>query len=90
MKIDSELIKKVAKNAKLELTEKELKDFEKQFKEKMSFDEAVAMLLKGIEKGIGEKEKIDINRLDFAFVEKGGLFERLSRQRLKSFLGKKD
>lgn len=37
MKIDQELIKRVAKNARLELTDKELKDFEKQFKEILEY-----------------------------------------------------
>jgi proteasome alpha subunit len=62
---------------------------EKNYKEGLSFDEAIAMLLEGMQKGIGEKDKLDINRLDFAFVEKGKAFERVSKQKLKAILGKK-
>jgi len=63
--------------------------FEKNYREGMSFENALSLALKGLAKGLGEKEKLDINRLDFAFVEVGGKFERVPRQRLKSVLGKK-
>lgn len=62
--------------------------FETNYKENVSFEEGVKLLAKTIEKGL-EKEKLDINRLDFAFIEEGGKFERISRQKLKSILGKK-
>ncbi len=62
--------------------------FEKNFKEGLSLDEAIRLGVKGVEKGLGEKEKIDINRLDFAFIDSAKRFERLSRQKLKSVLGK--
>ena len=62
---------------------------EKNFKEGVSFDEAIALALKALEKGLGDKGKLDVNRLDFAFVEKGKAFERLAPQKLKSILGKK-
>jgi len=64
--------------------------FEKQYREKLSLDEAIPLILRGLQKGIGDKEKLDANRLDFAFVEKGKSFERIPRQKLKSFLGKKE
>jgi len=66
-----------------------IKLFEKEFKEGMSFDGALAMVLRALQKSQPEKEKLDINRLDFAFVEKGKTFERISTQKLKSVLGKK-
>ena len=62
---------------------------EKNYKEGLSLDDAIAMLLEAMQKGIGEKDKLDINRLDFAFVEKGKSFERVSKQKLKAILGKK-
>lgn len=63
--------------------------FEKEFQEGLSFDDALALLLRGLQKSLPEKEKLDINRLDFAFVEVGKDFERVSKQKLKSVLGKK-
>ncbi len=62
---------------------------EKQFREGLRFEEALALALNSLHKGTGEKGKLDVNRLDFAFVEEGKAFERIPRQRLKSFLGKK-
>lgn len=62
---------------------------EKSYKDGLGFDQTVSLLLEALEKGLGEKEKLDVNRLDFAFVENGKPFERVSQQKLKSFLGKK-
>ena len=62
---------------------------EKNYKDGLGFDQTVSLLLEALEKGLGEKEKLDVNRLDFAFVENGKPFERVSPQKLKSFLGKK-
>jgi len=62
---------------------------EKNFKEGLSQDSAISLALKALEKGLGDKGKFDVNRLDFAFIEKGKPFERISNQKLKSILGKK-
>jgi len=62
---------------------------EKNFREGMQFEEALALTLNALHKGRGERGKLDVNRLDFAFVEMGKAFERIPRQRLKSVLGKK-
>jgi len=66
-----------------------MKLLEKQYKEGLSFDGAIALVLEALRKGLGEKEKLDVNRLDFAFVERGRAFERIPKQKLKSVLGKK-
>lgn len=44
MQVDSALIKKVAKNARLSLTEQEIKDFEKDFKEILNTFEEISKL----------------------------------------------
>ena len=62
---------------------------EKEYKEGMPFDEGIALLLRVLQKGLPEKEKLDVNRLDFASIEQGKKFERISKQKLKSILGKK-
>ncbi len=62
---------------------------EKNFKDNLSFDEALALALQVLQKGLGDKGKMDVNRLDFAFIEKGKPFEKVSTQKLKSVLGKK-
>lgn len=65
------------------------KQLEKGFKESMTQDEAIKLILDALQKALDEKEKLDFNGLDFAFVEKGSPFQKLSRQKLKSILGKK-
>lgn len=44
MQVDSALIKKVARNARLSLTEQEIKDFEKDFKEILNTFEEISKL----------------------------------------------
>jgi len=62
---------------------------EKGYSDGMPFDDAARLILDALQKSLGEKEKLDINGLDFAFVEKGTGFQRVPRQKLKSILGKK-
>ncbi len=66
-----------------------MKLFEREYKENLPLDEGIALLLKALGRGLGEKEKLDVNRLDFALIERGRNFERIGKQRLKSVLGKK-
>ena len=66
-----------------------MKFFEKEFSENLELEPAIALLIKGLEKGLaGEKQKIDLNRLDFVVIEHDKPFERVSRQKLKAVLGK--
>lgn len=66
-----------------------MKFLEKDYRENMSLDDGIVLCVKALEKGLEEKDKIDINRLDFALIENGRKFERLSKQRIKAALGKK-
>jgi proteasome alpha subunit len=66
-----------------------MKLFEKEYRDAMGLEEAVRVVASALEKGLDEKEKLDVNRLDFAFVSKGKPFERVEKQKLKSILGKK-
>jgi len=63
-----------------------MKFLEKEYKEKLTLDQSITLLLSAIEKGLGEKQKLDLARADFAIIEKGRRFERLSKQRIKSAL----
>ena len=63
--------------------------FEKDFSENLALDDAIVLLLQGLDKGIAiDKQKLDINKLDIVVIEEGKQFERLSKQRLKTLLGK--
>ncbi len=67
-----------------------MKLFERDYRDNLNLDQAIVLLLQGLEKGLGEKEKLDLNRVDFAVIEKGKGFERIPKQRLKTALsGKK-
>ncbi|MCX6798819.1 MAG: archaeal proteasome endopeptidase complex subunit alpha [Candidatus Diapherotrites archaeon] len=66
-----------------------MKVLEKDYKDDMNIEEGIGLLLKALEKGLDEKEQLDINRLDFAFIEPGKKFERVPKQKVKGILGKK-
>lgn len=64
-----------------------MKFFEKNYKEGLSLEACVKLIAKALEKS--SDEKVDINRMDFAFIKEGGSFESIEKQKLKSILGKK-
>lgn len=64
-----------------------MKVFESKYKENMGFDDAVSLTLDALEKGLDEKEKLDVNKLEFAFVDRNK-FSRISRDKIKSYLTK--
>jgi proteasome alpha subunit len=66
-----------------------MKLFEKDYKENMPLEEGIELISRALQKGLDEKEKLDINRIDFALIEEGKKFERIPKQKLKSILGKK-
>ncbi len=63
--------------------------FEKDYRENMPLEEGVDLISRALQKGLDEKEKLDINRIDFALIEEGKKFERIAKQKLRSILGKK-
>ena len=63
--------------------EKAMETFEKEFKEGLSMNDAIALAYKAIEKSMPEKEKISVSRVEFAVVDKKG-FRRLSEREIKS------
>ncbi|MDD5148398.1 MAG: archaeal proteasome endopeptidase complex subunit alpha, partial [Candidatus ainarchaeum sp.] len=66
-----------------------MKFFEAEYSDNMVLDDAIALMLKGLDKGMAaDKQKIDVNRLDFVIIEEGKQFERLPKQKLKAVLGK--
>ncbi|MBN2067717.1 MAG: archaeal proteasome endopeptidase complex subunit alpha [Candidatus Diapherotrites archaeon] len=66
-----------------------MKFFEKEYKDNLPLEEGISLMINALEKCLEEKAKIDVNRLDFAFIEMGKKFERVPKQKLKSILGKK-
>jgi proteasome alpha subunit len=65
-----------------------MKVFEKGYYDSIPFEEAVPLMLAALDKGLGEKEKLDINKLDFAYIDSSRKFRVISKAKIKSFLGK--
>lgn len=63
--------------------------FEKEYSESISYQEALRLMLKAIEKALPENESMDYKRLDFAKIVNNNKFEKIPNEELKSLLGKK-
>ncbi|HLC92501.1 MAG TPA: archaeal proteasome endopeptidase complex subunit alpha [archaeon] len=64
--------------------------FEKEWKENMSKDAAIKMMLKALEFGLDEKEKLDVKRLQFMFIDSARKFTPVSQDELKAYFAKKE
>ena len=62
--------------------DKAMEVLEKEFKENLTLTEVLLMAYKAIEKSLPEKEKLSMNRLEFALIDKSG-FRRLTDKELK-------
>ncbi len=60
--------------------------FEKEFKEKLSFEEGVSVLLKAISASLDEKDKLDFKRLEFSFIDSKRKFQKISNDKLKNIM----
>jgi len=52
----------------------------------ITFEKGVALLLKVIKSGFGEKEKFDYKRLEFAFIGETRKFKRIPSEKLKAYM----
>ena len=65
--------------------EKAMKSFEKKYKEGMPFEKAIPVAYEALAKSLPEKEKISLNRVQFAIIDKKG-FRVLSEQEARKSL----
>jgi proteasome alpha subunit len=65
--------------------DKAMKVFEKDFKEGLTFEKAVAIAYDALGKSVPEKEKISLSRVEFAVVDEKG-FRSVTEQELKTLL----
>ncbi len=63
--------------------------FEKDWKENLSRDAAVRLCVKGIESGLEEKEKLEVKRLEFIYIDSAKQFKPISQDEIKSILNNK-
>ncbi len=59
--------------------------FEKEWKENMSREAAAKLLLKALEYGLDEKEKLEVKRLQFTYVDSARKFTPVSQEELKGY-----
>jgi proteasome alpha subunit len=62
--------------------------FEKEYKENLSRDAGVRLLLKALEFGLDEKEKLDIKRVQVMYVDSSKKFTSISQEELKLIISK--
>jgi len=70
--------------------DKVMEFFEKEWKESISKANAIKLLMKALEKGLDEKEKIEYRNLEFMFIDSTQKFEHISLEEIKSSLSKKE
>jgi len=59
--------------------------FEKEYKDGISLDKAIVLAYKALQQSLPEKEKISLNRVEFAIVDEIG-FRLIDEQELKKYL----
>ena len=59
--------------------------FEKKYKEGLSYDKAIPIAFDALKQSLGEKEKMSIERVEFAIIDEKG-FRVLSEQEVKKAL----
>ncbi len=67
---------------------KAMEFFEKEWKDNMSKEAAVKLLLKALEFGLDEKEKLDIKRVQFMLIDSAQKFRPVSQDELKGYAAK--
>lgn len=60
--------------------------FEKQFKDNLGFDAGVDLLLRALKQSLDDKEKLDPQRIEFAFIDSSRVFKRMSSDKVKTYL----
>jgi len=63
--------------------------FEKDWKENLSKEAAMKLLLKALEHGLDEKEKFDVNKLQFTMVNESREFKHITQEELKGYMNHK-
>ena len=64
--------------------------FEKEWKENMAKEAAIKLLLKALEFGLDEKEKLEVKRLQFMLIDSNRKFTPVSQDELKGYFAKKE
>jgi len=60
--------------------------FEKEYKDAMSYEEGIALMLKAIKRVLPEHEKIDASRLDFGYIDLRMKYNQIPKEEMKIHL----
>ena len=66
--------------------EKAMDLFEKEWKENMTKAAAMKLMLKALELGLDDKEKLETKRLQFSYIDSTQKFKPISQEELKGFM----
>jgi len=68
--------------------EKAMELFERDWKENMSFDDAMVLSMKALKVGLDEKDKLDYKRLEYAFIDSSMVYKKIPNEKIKTYLSK--
>src|SRR3989344_3003058 len=66
--------------------EKAMDLFERDWKENMSFDDAIVLSMKALKVGLDEKDKLDYKRLEYAFIDSSMTYKKIPNEKIKTYL----
>jgi len=68
--------------------EKAMDLFERDWKENMSFDDAMVLSIKALKVGLDEKDKLDYKRLEYAFIDSSRIYKKIPNEKIRTYLSK--
>jgi proteasome alpha subunit len=60
--------------------------FEKEFKDEMSYDEGISLMLKAVKRTLPESEKLDVSRIEFGYVDLRMKYNSIPKEEMKAHL----
>ena len=61
---------------------------EKEWRENMSFDDAMVLSLKALKLGLDEKDKLDYRRVEFAYIDSSRTYKGIPNEKIKAYMPK--
>lgn len=60
---------------------------EKDYKENLGFDAGVSLLIRALKHSLDEKERLELPRVEFAFIDSSRAFKKIPAEKIKSIFG---
>ena len=68
--------------------EKAMEILEKEWRENMSFDDAMVLSLKALKLGLDEKDKLDYRRVEIAHIDSSRTYKGIPNEKIKAYMPK--